>query len=141
MKQISPCRLDASAELALAQAEYCIANMGQALLDADTTEVEHHANALLKSLAATKSTLTATLKPEELNGQTIAPGQDQRASMRKALVKMSLQLLQQRELLMRKSSMVDRQLDSLLPPVSRLTYEHSKGSSTARFGTHTHFKA
>ena len=141
MKQISPCRLDASAELALAQAEYCIANMGQALLDADTTGVEHHAQVLLKTLAATKSTLSATLKQDDLNGQTIASGQDQRASMRKALVKMSIQLLQQRELLMRKSSMVDRQLDSLLPPVSRLTYDHSKGPSMARLGTTTYFKA
>ena len=141
MKQISPCQLDASAELALAQAEYCIANMGQALLDADTTGVEHHAQVLLKTLAATKSTLSATLKQDDLNSQTIASGQNQRASMRKALVQMSLQLQQQRELLMRKSSMVDRQLDSLLPPVSRLTYDHSKGPSTARFGTATYFKA
>jgi hypothetical protein len=141
MKQISSCRLDASAGLALAQAEYCIANMGQALLDADTKGVEHHANALLKSLVATKSTLAATLQQEDLNGHNVASDQDKRASIRKALVKMSLQLQQQRELLMRKSSMVDRQLDSLLPPVSRLTYDHSKGPSTARFGTNTFFKA
>jgi len=141
MKQISPGQLDDSADLALAKAEYCVANMGQALLDADATGVEHHAHDLLKRLAATKSTLAAALKQEVPGGETIASGQDKKAEMRKALVQMSLQLQQQRELLMRKSSMVDRQLDSLLPPVSRLTYEHSKGPSTARFGTNTYFKA
>lgn len=141
MKPINPYRLGASSELAIAQAEYFITNMGQAVLDADATRVEHHAHALLKSLAATKSTLTATLKQEDLSGQTVASSQDQRAAIKRALVKMSLQLQQQRELLMRKSSMVDRQLDSLLPPVSRLTYDHSKGPSTVRFGTGTYVKA
>jgi hypothetical protein len=42
---------------------------------------------------------------------------------------------------MRKASMVDRQLDTLLPPASRLTYQPSKALSAERRGVSTYLKA
>ena len=121
------------ADLALAQAEFCIVNMGQALVKADVAGLEQHAQALLGSLMAVKAALAG---PDPTGS-----GQDTKLALQKCLVKMSLQVQQQRQLLMRKVSMVDRQLDTLLPPASRLTYEPSKGRSAERPGASTHVKA
>ena len=122
-----------SAQLALTQSEHCIVNMGQALLKADVVELEQHAHALLTSLLAVKAALAAP------NHAGLDP--DSQLALQKCLVKMSLQLQQQRELLMRKASMVDRQLDLLLPPASRLTYQPSKARSAERLGVSTYVKA
>ena len=121
------------AQLALTQAEHCIVNMGQALVKADVAELEQHAHALLTSLLAVKAALAAP------NHAGLDP--DSELALQKCLVKMSLQLQQQRELLMRKASMVDRQLDLLLPPASRLTYQPSKARSAERLGVSTYVKA
>ncbi len=122
-----------SADLALAQAESCILNMGRALMDADVAGLEQHAHALLGSLVAVRAALAA---PDPAGSD-----QDTKVALHKCLAIMSQQMQQQRELLMRKSSMVDRQLDTLLPPASRLTYAPSKGRSAERLGTSTYFKA
>ena len=121
------------AQLALTQSEHCIVNMGQALLKADVAELEQHAHALLTSLLAVKAALAAP------NHAGLDP--DSELALQKCLVKMSLQLQQQRELLMRKASIVDSQLDILLPPASRLTYQPSKASSAERLGVSTYVKA
>ena len=124
---------DNSADLVLAQAEFCIVNMGQALMKADVAELEQHAHKLLGSLESVKAALAA---PSHAGSN-----QDTQLALQQSLVKMSLQLQLQRELLMRKASIVDRQLDTLLPPASRLTYEPSKGRSAERRGVSTHVKA
>ena len=122
-----------SAELALAQAELCSVNMGQVLIKADVAELEQHAHALLASLLAVKAALAAP--------NHAGLDQDTQLALQQSLVKMSLQLQVQRELLMRKASMVDRQLDTLLPPASRLTYQASKALSAERLGVSTSMKA
>lgn len=122
-----------SADLALTQAELCILNMGQALVKADVAGLEQHAQALLQSLTAVKAAIAA---PDPAGS-----GQDTKLALTQCLVKMSLQVQQQRDLLMRKASMVNRQLDLLLPPASRLTYEPSKGRSAERRGASTSVKA
>ena len=121
------------AQLALAQSEFCILNMGQALVKADVAELEQHAHALLTSLLAVKAALAAP------NHAGLDP--DSELALQKCLVKMSLQLQQQRELLMRKASIFDSQLDTLLPPASRLTYQPSKARSAERLGVSTYVKA
>ena len=122
-----------SAQLALAQAELCILNMGRALMDADVGGLEQHAHALLGRLVAVRAALAA---PDHTGS-----GHETKVALQKCLVTMSLQVQQQRDLLMRKASMVSRQLDLLLPPASRLTYEPSKGRSAERLGTSTYVKA
>ena len=122
-----------AADLALAQAEFCGVNMGQALIKTDVAELEQHAHELLESLLAVKASLAA---PDHARSN-----QDTKLALQQSLVKMSLQLQLQRELLMRKASMVDRQLDSLLPPASRLTYEPLNGRSAERRGASTYVKA
>jgi hypothetical protein len=122
-----------SAQLALTQAEFCILNMGRALVRADVAELEQHAHELLASLVAVKAALAA---PEHAGS-----GQGTKVALQKCLATMSLQVQQQRDLLMRKASMVNRQLDLLLPPASRLTYEPSKGRSAERRGASTYVKA
>lgn len=122
-----------SAELALAQAEFCSVNMGQVLIKADVAELEQHAHELLSSLLAVKAALAAL--------DHAGSNQDTKLALQQSLVKMSLQLQAQRELLMRKASMVDRQLDTLLPPASRLTYQPSKALSAERLGVSTYLKA
>ena len=122
-----------SAELALAQAEFCNVNMGQVLIKADVAELEQHAHALLASLLAVKAALSAP--------NHAGLDQDTQLALQQSLVKMSLQLQVQRELLMRKASIVDRQLDTLLPPASRLTYQASKALSAERLGVSTYMKA
>jgi alkylation response protein AidB-like acyl-CoA dehydrogenase len=122
-----------SADLALAQAEFCSVNMGQVLIKADVAELEQHAHELLASLLAVKAALAA---PDHAGSN-----QDTKPALQQSLVKMSLQLQVQRELLMRKASMVDRQLDTLLPPASRLTYQPSKALSAERRGVSTYLKA
>jgi len=107
--------------------------MGQALLKADVAELEQHAHDLLASLLAVKAALAA---PDHAGSD-----QDTKLALQQSLVKMSLQLQAQRELLMRKASMVDRQLDTLLPPASRLTYEPPNGRSAERRGASTFMKA
>jgi hypothetical protein len=129
----APSHTKNSAQLALTQAELCILNMGRALVKADVAELEQHAQALLASLLAVK---TALASPDHAGSN-----QDTQLALQKCLVKMSLQVQQQRDLLMRKASMVDRQLDLLLPPASRLTYEPSKARSAERRGASTHVKA
>lgn len=121
------------AQLALTQAELCIVNMGQALVKADVAELEQHSHALLTSLLAVKAALAA---PDHAGSD-----QDSKLALQQSLVEMSLQMQLQRELLMRKASMVDRQLDTLLPPASRLTYEPSMGRSAERHGASTYVKA
>ena len=122
-----------SADLALAQAEFCILNMGQALMDAEVAGLEQHAHALLTSLVVARAALAA---PDPAGS-----GQGTKAALQKCLVTMSLQLQQQRQLLVRKASMVDRQLGTLPPQTSRLTYEPAKDRSFERRGTSTYFKA
>ena len=122
-----------SADLALAQAEFCGVNMGQALIKTDVAELEQHAHELLASLLAVKAALA---EPDHAGSD-----QDTKLALQKCLVKMSLQMQVQRELLMRKALMVDRQLDTLLPPASRLTYEPPNGRSAERRGASTYVKA
>jgi hypothetical protein len=95
--------------------------------------LEQHAQALLLSLVAVKAAIAA---PDPAGS-----GQDTKLALKQCLLKMSLQVQLQRELLMRTASMVDRQLDTLLPPASRLTYEHSKSRSAERRGASTYVKA
>jgi len=122
-----------AADLVLAQAEFCGVNMGQALLKADVAELEQHANDLLSSLLAVKAALAA---PDNAGSDP-----DTKLALLQSLAKMSLQMQVQRELLMRKALMVDRQLDTLLPPASRLTYEPPNGRSAERRGASTYMKA
>ncbi|MFN5349277.1 MAG: hypothetical protein ACK5A0_07035 [Polaromonas sp.] len=122
-----------SVDLLLAQVECFIENIGQALKRADVAGLERHAHDLLGSLTAVKACLSTS-------GDA---GSDPSAkvALKKHLVKMNLQLKQQRELLARKSSLAAQQLDALLPPTPRLTYEMDTERSNERMGSKTFLKA
>lgn len=115
------------------QVESSISRMGQSLLMADVDGLERHAHDLLKSLTALRSALS-TAAP-------ITSEKSAKVALEKCLIKMNLQLQQHRELLARRSSMIDLQLDTLLPPVPRQTYKVARIRSDERIGFKTFLRA
>lgn len=134
MKPLSPAQYPKnSAHFLLAQLEISIVNLGQALKQSDVSGLERHAHDVMGSLTTIRAALSTS--------DPIMSDQSAKVALKKYLEKMNLQLQQQKELLMRKSSMTNLQLDALLPPIPRLTYITERQTSNERFGSKTFLKA